>query len=395
MVVWVLVHDLGRSGVPVALARMLEWHATSADRSVELHVIAGRDGPLRPRLTAAATSVTVLEPEHDRTLPATLAVGSAQLLPAHPSIGRIARQICDRSWRRRVRAVPEPDLVLVHGAGAWGIWCALRAACPPVPYLVHLHELDIGLARSVPAADRRPFLGEARLVLTVDETTAGLARHEGVPDTRLRIVAGACDDPRALRWTVDADPVGTDPPSSVVGIGPPGWRKGADRFLAVAHTLRHSHPEVGFHWIGGEPEGADAWATDAALPVTWHPATTDPWALVPPGAVLLVPSREDPLPLVALEAGRRGVPIVAAATGGLPALLDHGRGLVVAGHDLPAMADAVRGCLDDRSAAQRRAVALHHHVSELHRAEVVGPRWLDALTEAGSPPEAANPASPR
>jgi glycosyltransferase involved in cell wall biosynthesis len=83
--------------------------------------------------------------------------------------------------------------------------------------------------------------------------------------------------------------------------------------------------------------------------------------------------------LVALEAGAGGVPVVATRTGGLVDLLAGGRGLLVDQGDIPALVAAVRSCLDDPDAAAERAERLRAHVRHEHGAEVVGPRWLDAV----------------
>jgi glycosyltransferase involved in cell wall biosynthesis len=380
VIAWVLVHDLGRSGVPVALARMLEWHASEDGGELELHVVAGNDGPLGPRMAASAASLTTLEPEAGRTLPTTLAAGAAQLWPGRRALGRIGFQFRDAAWRQRVRTLPEPDVVLVHGAGAWVLWHALLDGRSAVPYVIHLHELALGLSRSVPDAFRPSFLGSARLILAVDPTVAALVRGQGVAASQIRIVPGIADEATRRR----APAVTTDL-RSVVGIGPAGWRKGADRFVAVAHEVRRSRPEVNFHWIGGAPQGPDVWGHDTDLPVTWHRATADPWALVDDDALLLVPSREDPLPLIVLEAGVRSVPVVVAATGGLPGLVEAGRGSMVAGHDLEAMAEAVVRCIDEPGTARRGADTLRKHVEEHHRVAVVGPGWRRSLREAASP----------
>ncbi len=381
MIVWVLVHDLGRSGVPVDLARMAEWNATQGEEALELHVVAGHDGPLRARLASSVASLMTVEPEQGRSLAGTVVAGAAQLWPQRAALGRVAASIRDRTWRYRTRRLPPPEVVLVHGAGAWNLWRALVQDRLAVPYVVHLHELQMGLDRSVPEERRRAFLTGADLVLAVDATIVALAREEGVSPDQMRIVSGAADDGHSPE-PATAGP--HDGPTAVVGIGPPGWRKGADRFVAVAHEVRRSRPDIEFHWIGGEPSGPDAWARSADLPVTWHPLGSEPWSLVPPGSMLLVPSREDPLPLIVLEAAIRGIPVVASATSGLPALLAEGRGLVVPGHDLAAMADAVLACVTDPTAAYQRAEALRAHVDQRYTAAVIGPNWQAALIGAGS-----------
>ena len=64
--------------------------------------------------------------------------------------------------------------------------------------------------------------------------------------------------------------------------------------------------------------------------------------------VVVVPSRSESFGLVALEAAACGVPVVAAAVGGLRTLVVHGlTGLLVADRDPLAFAGAIDRLLDD------------------------------------------------
>lgn len=379
-VLWALIRDLERTGVPIALARMVEWQASRpGGPAMAVHVVAERGGPLAPRLASAAKSLATLEPREGRTPASTVAVGVSQL--GATSMGQA---VAARAWRRRLRHLPAPDIVLVHGAGACRLWRAVSSQVPDSTRLVvHLHELDEGLSRSLPDGALPSLVGRASAVLAVCAPVADLAHSAGADPGRICIVPGCyAPAPASDRHgaTRPAGAAADDP--RVVGMGPAGWRKGTDRFIGVAHELRRTHPSASAHWIGGRPEGAHVWAAGADLAVTWHPSVDDPWVGLAARTVLLLPSREDPLPLVVLEAGARAIPVVTSATGGLPELLGEDRGLVVDGHDVAALAAAVAVCLDDPDGAERRAARLQRHVRECFNPDVVGPAWLAALTGA-------------
>ena len=72
--------------------------------------------------------------------------------------------------------------------------------------------------------------------------------------------------------------------------------------------------------------------------------------------VLMVPSRSESFGLVAAEAQACGLPVVAAATGGLPFVIEDGvTGTLVAGHEPAGHAAAVRAILDHPELAEAMA----------------------------------------
>ncbi len=363
----VVVHDLGRSGVPVVLFRYLE--ALPAALRDGVSVLAGWDGPLRRDLSALGVRVGVVwSSEHRR----------AGRLVA-PLGGRAAALAVAADVRRAARRLPTPDVVVWHGAGS----LQLTGARPEVAAsVVHLHELDVALGRSVAPQVLRAELERARTVAVVTpEVGPALERYCGWVGSSV-VVPGCAD-------RVDA--TGREAPTTgaVVGIGAPDWRKGADRLVAVAAELRRRGVSTPVRWIGGRPSGREQWWVGAASVVEWDESTDQPWSRAGSVAVVVVPSREDPLPLVVLEAGARGLPVVAAATGGLPALLAEGRGTVVDAGDLSSLVDAVQEYLGDPAAAAAAGAGLREWIRAGFDPDVVGARWW--ATVSGSEDSSARP----
>lgn len=358
-VAWAVIRDLGRTGVPLALARLATWPGTAA--AVDLHIVARTDGPLRSAFERAGLPVLALEPEDARSGPATVAAGAAYL--GRPAPGR---SLLAAAWRHRARGLPRPDVVLVQGAGAWPIAESLQVTEGP-RVVVHLHELAVGLRRSLTRRELAAAMA-ADQVLAVSEPVAALARSYGAPAERIVLVPGTVDTAdRVERGNLD-----------VVTIGEAGWRKGTDRAIAAAHELLRREPGLRWHWIGRSPEPGWAFAHGADVPLTTHPPVAEPWAVVGTPAALVVTSREDPLPLVALEAGQRGIPVIACSgSGGLDHLLAEGRGWLVDPTDPRDLATTVQEVVAD--ASNDRLDALRSTVTAHHTADVVGPAWLAAL----------------
>lgn len=367
-VVWAVVRDLGRTGVPIALTRLATWPGTR--EAIDLHVVARTDGPLRADLERARVPAVALEPAGARTVPAAVAAGAAHL--GRPDAGSA---IVGRAWRHRVRQLPRPDVVLVQGAGGWPVAEALHATDAP-RVVLHLHELALGLHRSLTEAEQRRAFQLADRVLVVAEPVADLARSMGVPTERIMIAPGAVEVTAPL-------PRGR---TDIVTIGEAGWRKGTDRAIAAAHELRRIAPQLRWHWVGRSPEPGWGFAHGSDVPVMFHSEADDPWGVVEAPAALVVPSREDPLPLVALEASIRGIPVVACAgSGGLDDLLADGRGWLVEPIDPTELATITAQVAT--GAANHRTDALRAHVAAHHRIELVASAWLSALTDATVTPD--------
>jgi glycosyltransferase involved in cell wall biosynthesis len=141
-------------------------------------------------------------------------------------------------------------------------------------------------------------------------------------------------------------------------------RKGWDLLDGALARLRRVHPDIRALIVGptGHAEAADdhanrIWAGTVTNDedLAWHYAAAD---------VVAVPSREDNMPLTAMEAQACGRAVVGFRIGGMPDIVEHGRtGILAATIDSELLADALEATLDDAlgsdemgHAARERAV---------------------------------------
>jgi glycosyltransferase involved in cell wall biosynthesis len=83
--------------------------------------------------------------------------------------------------------------------------------------------------------------------------------------------------------------------------------------------------------------------------------------------LFLLCSREDPYPLVMLEAGLSGVPVVCFdGAGGAAELVEADGGVVVPYLDLLSMAQALQSLIDDPDRRNRLGQALRHKIQQRH-----------------------------
>ena len=143
--------------------------------------------------------------------------------------------------------------------------------------------------------------------------------------------------------------VGIPEDSFVVGTcGGLGWRKGSDLFLKVAKHLIEFEKII-FMWIGVDETQASYWEfvheikkLNLKTKVFTVPYDQDIYKYYQLMDVFLMSSREDPFPLVNLEAMVNGVPVICFKdSGGSEELVDSFSGFVVPYADTEKMAQKI------------------------------------------------------
>ncbi len=96
--------------------------------------------------------------------------------------------------------------------------------------------------------------------------------------------------------------------------------------------------------------------------------------------IFLWPAVREAFGLVFLEAQAAGLPVVAGAAGGVPAIVRHGEtGLIVPVGDSAAFAAAAAALIDDPDRVRRMGAAARRHVLSSHDIGVAGRRLEDGL----------------
>jgi glycosyltransferase involved in cell wall biosynthesis len=186
---------------------------------------------------------------------------------------------------------------------------------------------------------------------------------------------------RELGWPEGAFVVG--------GCGTPGWRKGTDVFLQIAQRLCRipGNGTTRFLWVGGargseevlrfQHDASILGLADRCKIVPNTPAATDYYRAMD---VFALTSREDPFPLVMLEAAACHLPTVCFEhSGGGPEFVGQEAGLIVPYLDTATFA----GALDSlRLAPQLRlkyGATAARRVLQRHVVEAQGPKILASI----------------
>lgn len=275
-----------------------------------------------------------------------------------------------RTWRglRRLIRELEPDLIHAHGArAALPLTAARTGSGPALVYSVHGYHFPAkaGGVRSLALLAERWCSARAEATVFVCEHDRTLADRFGI--------LGRCRHHRVIRNGIVTEGLprsAADAGGPLVFAGRLVEQKNPTMLVEVLSLLRGEG--VRLLVIGDGPLGAAMRARAEALDVLDriefcgalpHEAALEAIAR---GAVLLLPSLWEGLPIVLLEAMAIGVPVVASAVGGVPEVVEHeGTGLLVDRQAPERYAEAVRRLLHEPdlhakiTAGARRLVAEH------------------------------------
>lgn len=370
-------HEATRTGAPIVLLRLLEWMRTHRDVDIEVLLLKG--GPLVDDF-AEIGPVHLAHAYGETTWPE-----KVEKRLAKRGLGRLAESSRLARLRHEVRGLRGFDLLYCNSMSS-AVALRVLPELPPT-VITHVHELDSALAHWISPEDRSAMLDRSDAVVVPAECVGRtLVGTYGVDPGRVHRRYEFVDPPTPTSTGVEAAraALGLRPGELVVGaVGTADWRKGPDLFLQVAARIRRVVPElpVRFVWVGRTmphiQDGHDLDVQRAGLTdvVTFTGEVPDPASYLSLFDVLCLTSREDPYPLVCLEAALLGVPIVTFANGGMVELAEaDGEGApllaVVPYLDVEAMADELTVLLRDRdraSAAGERLAAWvsAHHVTSI------------------------------
>lgn len=356
-------HESSLSGAPilllniVALVRREKWY--------DYDIVIKRGGPLDERFST---------------------LGNCLILKKAGYQGRrsIFYKIVDyleyrRQLRKAGKLVQDADLIISNTITNGRLLRLISGHGKPV--LTYVHELETVIQIYDRHKDSSLSLSISDLFLSPSGAVAeNLCRNHQIPAGRILPLNYYFPDPPdsavayrpALSERFNTGwPLG----SFVVGaVGSAVLRKGIDLFVQIAAEVIDKDPSVRFIWIGGfldsETEhqvreqirlgGLEAFVAIAGF------VAPDPF-LYADIDVLALPSREDPFPLVVLEAALMKKPaILFAGTGGMEEFVSAGAGFAVEAFSILQFADTILSLKQQSgvriaagTAAYRKAMANH------------------------------------
>ena len=211
----------------------------------------------------------------------------------------------------------------------------------------------------------------SHFVACSDAVRENLLKNYGVDETKISTIYSTIRPDSSIKIASDPEKISLkkklgfdDDTFLVFGCGlSMAFRKGADLFIDVARILRKKGKKnFHFMWVGGfDDEERDErnrpWGDHLAAMrreglekyVTFLGKKHNPRDYFCTGDIFLVSSRNDPFPLVALEAAECGLPVICFAdAGGMPDFVEDDAGFVVPFADTKAMAEKVAVLMENK-----------------------------------------------
>jgi glycosyltransferase involved in cell wall biosynthesis len=266
-----------------------------------------------------------------------------------------------RNELRRLQRLVAPDVVHTHGYRADVLAAALRSHATRVTTLHGFTGGDFKL-RCYEWLQRR-VVRSCDGVVAVSEAMARELARGGFHRDRLHIIPNILPPPgprltrRAARQVLQLPPEGW-----IIGwVGRLSREKGLDLLLEALAI--HADPRIRLAVIGDGVERAALEAQARALGledrVDWRGAVTGADRLLAAFDVMVLSSRTEGSPIVLLEAIDAGIPVVAAAVGGVPEAVTPATAVLVPAEDPRALAAGIREVQNDPGGAARRSVRAH------------------------------------
>jgi len=265
----------------------------------------------------------------------------------------------------RHRAALDPDVLHGHGAKG-GAFVRLGPARSAIRvYTPHGGSLHYGrhTLRGMVYGTIEQFLSR-RTELFLFESAFARNAYEtivGRPRSIVHVVFNGISAAEMAPVPPNADA------ADIVSVGEFRRIKGTDVLLDAVAELHRSGRRVTLAVAGDGEEGPALRDQVARLGLTdsvrflGHTPARQAFAH---GRVLVMPSRADSLPYVAIEAGGAGIPIIASGVGGIPELLGSD-GATVSPEHAGLLAQAIAAALDDPGRAKAGAARLRERIGRL------------------------------
>lgn len=382
MKVLFISHDATRTGAPIVLLHFLRWFKQNS--LIPFEIILKNSGPLQSEFEAIAPT-TLLNPVRG---------GPGKRILRFFKLWKIANRGTVETLKHRL-SHESIGLVYANTLDTGDVLDMLSFLSCPI--LCHVHELEYGIQYLGQKNLQQILKHTDRFIAVAHAVRCNLERHRISP-AKISVVhefipyfSNTNFAPQESSADIRSQ-LGIPPDAHiVVGSGTMGWRKGTDVFLQVAAAVIKHYRErsVHFVWIGRAENPlqlcqleADAHNLKIDSQVHFAGEKSNPLDYYALCTVFALTSREDPFPLVCLEAGLLGKPFVCfAQAGGMPELLENHSSLTIPYLNVEQMAAQIVKLLHDPGLCERLGTDLRRRIENHHVIDIQAPKINAVIQE--------------
>ena len=267
------------------------------------------------------------------------------------------------------------------------------------PVICHVHELEYIIRYYVGLEEFERVKRYSNQFIAVSEAVkSNLVENHNIAPEKIEVIYGFIptisvdlDNIRQTRKQLSEQLNIPHDAKIVCASGTFDWRKGAELFIQLAHsTYKHDlNNPIYFLWVGGASSGErfsqlkyDINKLGLERYVHFLGVQTNPLNLFAVCDVFVLMSREDPYPLVCLEAASLGKPIICFdKAGGEKEFVEDDCGFVVPYLDIEAMALKIKDLLNSPDLCQCFGQRAQQKVQERHHVDIAGSQVLKLIKQ--------------
>ena len=336
-------HESSLTGAPLVLLYFIEWLVENHPNDYDIGILHLKGGELEPRFNKLAKHVFKIPPRKT-----SFSYRVANKILSSQLVNKI-----DTPSEKMVNRIIKLGFDIIYANTAVTLDMAAKIKVKHnknTKLIAHIHELNVGLKRYVNYPDKIvPHLDKIIAVAQIVKTN--ILNEWKVYGPSVDVVYEFSKINIEINKNLDKSNLFT-----VGASGTAGWRKGHNLFVHVARYLKETHPSlnINFEWIG-KIGANELLIVEEDLKklnldnVKFLGLKSNPHPYFQNFDVFLMTSKEDPFPLVCIELGMMGKPIICfnKATG-TQEVIENGGGQVVPYLSIEKMAEAVLRYYHDR-----------------------------------------------
>ena len=383
-------HDANRAGAQMVLLQLLQQ---LKKRDFNMHLLLEEGGVLEAEFKEAV-SITYLPVKSKRLYSKKI----DRFLEVIGILKFLKRQQRIKQWKHFREEIEAQNIGLIFANTVATASILKTLPFLNVPIVSFVHELEMSVKMYSNPEDLSYLLSKTDHLLAVSKAVANYYQTQFQFPKEKTSVVQIIDTDNLLKQINNGQKLGLCQylglPKDAIVVGSCGnaeWRKGNDFFMMLAQNVirQVTNKPVYFIWVGmaKTSELYDIQRTDAAKMgladrIIHVEPTANVFQYISQFDIFALCSREDPYPLVVLEAALAQKPIVCFAdAGGSAEIVEEDAGFVVPYFDLEAMTNKIIELIDSPSLRQKLGQKAKQKVLERHQTESSVQHIIDTITK--------------